>query len=92
MSTFENRGGDIRNLAKQLVLEYLHNHPDGHSGHPGVKQAEVARGCGLVWGDYAKATNSNQQYWTVALLRELEAEAMVEQVRDGGPWRLCPQS
>lgn len=92
MSTFENRGGEVRNLAKQLVLEYLHSHPDGHSGHLGVKQAEVARACGLVWGDYPKATNSNQQYWTVALLRELEVEEIVEQVRDGGPWRLCPQS
>ena len=41
----------------------------------------VARECGLVWGDYAKATTSNQWHWTVALLRELEAEEVVEQVR-----------
>ena len=92
MSTFENRGEDIRNQAKQLVVEYLRSHPDGHSGHLGVRQAEVARACGLVWGDYAKATPSNQWYWTVALLRELEGEEVVEQVGDRGPWRLRPQS
>ena len=92
MSTFNSSGGDTRNQAKQLVLEYLRSHPDGHGGHPGVRQAVVARECGLVWGDYAKATTSNQWHWTVALLRELEAEEVVEQVRDGEPWRLCSQS
>lgn len=54
----------------------------------GVKQAEVFRLSGLDWGEKRKATSSNQQYWVVALLRELEDEGLVEQVEEKGPWRL----
>lgn len=38
--------------------------------------------------DYPKAPSTQQQYWAVALLRELESEGMVEQVEEKGPWRL----
>lgn len=39
-------------------------------------------------GDYPKAPSTQQQYWAVALLHELESEGMVEQVEEKGPWRL----
>jgi hypothetical protein len=42
----------------------------------------------LDWGDYPNATSSNQQYWVVALVRELEAEGKVERISESGPWRL----
>ncbi|MFM2716994.1 hypothetical protein AB8T41_16310 [Klebsiella pneumoniae] len=44
--------------------------------------------CGFDWGAKPKATSSNQQYWVVALLRELEEDGLVEQIKESGPWRL----
>ena len=54
----------------------------------GMKQAEIFRECGFDWGGYEKATSTHQQYWIVALLRELEAEDKVEQLKSSGHWRL----
>lgn len=71
-----------------IVLDYMeHNSvcaPDGE----GIKQAQVFRDCGLDWGSYDKATSSNQQYWVVALLRELEAQKILEQDSSSRQWRL----
>ena len=52
--------------------------PDCSSFSRGLKQAEIFRACGLDWGEYPNATSSNQQYWLVALLRELELEGKVK--------------
>lgn len=57
-------------------------------GQAGMKQSEIFRRCGFDWGSYPNATSSNQQYWLVALLRELEAEGVVERLPRSGPWRL----
>ena len=54
-----------------------------------MTQASIFRECGFDWGNYPVATSSNQQYWVVAILRELEKEGKVEQVYKHGPWRLC---
>jgi hypothetical protein len=88
MTDFELRGSELRAQAKALVLEYFRSRPEGRPGREGIRQAQVFHGCGLGWGEYSKATSSNQQYWVVALLRELEAERHIEQVAERGPWRL----
>lgn len=87
MSTFVDRGAQIRREAKSLVIEFLNSHPDAGPKGIGVKQAEIFRACGFDWGAYPKATSSNQQYWIVALLRELQASGEVIQVSESGPWR-----
>ncbi|NJO52613.1 MAG: hypothetical protein HC840_28015 [Leptolyngbyaceae cyanobacterium RM2_2_4] len=88
MSIFLKRGEEIRSSAKELVLDLMTSsaicQPDG----AGMKQAEIFRECGLDYGDYPSATSSNQQYWVVAILRELEAENKIERVSSSGPWRL----
>ena len=84
MNKFQHQGAELRNRAKELALSVLKTHPDAQN----VKQAEVFRLSGLDWGEKRKATSSNQQYWVVALLRELEEEGLVEQIEDRGPWRL----
>lgn len=88
MNELQKQGFDLRVKAKELALLALEKHPDGCRHGKGVKQAEVFRLCGLDWGDYPKAPSTQQQYWAVALLRELESEGAVEQVEEKGPWRL----
>lgn len=88
MREFEEHGRTIRWMAKRLISEYMASSSDCQPGRQGLKQAEIFRACGLDWGDYPQATSSNQQYWVVALLRELEKESRIERVSDGGPWRL----
>ena len=88
MGRYVDRGNQIRAQAKKLVLDYMHSDAECQIDAAGRKQSELSRQCGLGWGDYPKATGSNQQYWVVALLRELENEGEVEQVNPSGPWRL----
>lgn len=88
MSQFEDDGKTIRNSAKALVLRFMQSTALCQPGAEGMKLARISRECGLDWGDYPKATSSNQQYWVVALVRELESEGKVERVSDSGPWRL----
>ncbi len=85
MNKFQHQGAELRNRAKELALSVLKTHPDAQKNGNGVKQAEVFRLSGLDWGEKRKATSSNQQYWVVALLRELEEEGLVEQIEDRGP-------
>ena len=49
---------------------------------------QLFRMCGFDWGEYEKATSSNQQYWIVALVRELEAEGELERDLKTKHWRL----
>jgi len=88
MTEYETRGNEIRHLSKTLVLHFMQATPSCHPGNEGMKLAQIFRECGFDWGEYKNATSSNQQYWVVALVRELEAEGKVERVSESGPWRL----
>jgi hypothetical protein len=88
MDDFESRGNQVRISAKQLIFEFLRSNDICQPGRSGMRLAEIFRRCGLDWGDYPNATSSNQQYWVVAIVRELEAEGKVERVTRSGPWRL----
>jgi hypothetical protein len=88
MKEFEIRGDRLRADAKALVLEFMHATNLCQSGSEGMRLSQIFRACGFDWGQYPKATSSSQQYWVVALVRELEAEGKVEQVCTSGPWRL----
>ena len=88
MSEYEVRGNEIRNLAKTLVLQFMQRHPDCRPNESGLKLAEIFRLCGFDWGEYQHATSSNQQYWIVALVRELEKEGKVQRIPDTKHWKL----
>jgi len=88
MDDFKKRGHRIRKDAKQLVLDLMNSDHRCEVSGPGMRQAEIFRECGFDWGNYPKATSSNQQYWVVALLKGLEGEGGVEQIKPSGPWRL----
>lgn len=88
MDDFESRGRSIRSEAKRLVLDFMRSRPEARPGREGIRQAQIFRSCGFSWGDHKNATSSNQQYWVVGLLRELESDGLIERVAAGGPWRL----
>ena len=88
MSTFEERGAELRAGAKTILLDFMAGTPECQPGAVGLRLATLFRSCGFDWGSYPKATSSNQQYWIVALMKELEREGLVEQVSPSGPWRL----
>ena len=88
MNDFEARGSAIKASAKQLVVDFMQSTDVCQRGHEGMRLAQIFRACGFDWGDRPNATSSNQQYWIVALVRQLEAEGRVERVSESGPWRL----
>jgi hypothetical protein len=88
MSNFEIIGENIRNQAKQLILDLMKSSPDYSSDGEGIRTSQIFKSCGLDWGDYPKAKSTNQQYWVVAAIRELESEGFVERISESGPWRL----
>ncbi len=88
MKAFEERGNRLRAEAKAIVYEFMRASALCQPGREGMRLAPIFRACGFDWGEYEKATSSNQQYWVVALMRELEAEGKVERVSESGPWRL----
>lgn len=85
---YVSKGTELRLAIKELVFNYMKNSPDCAVYADGLKQAEIFRQCGLDWGEYPNATSSNQQYWIVALLRELEFEGKVQRDVDSKKWRI----
>ena len=85
---FVTRGNNLRAEAKALVYDFMKSSDICQPDKEGMRLSPIFRACGLDWGDRKKATSSNQQYWVVALMRELEAEGKVERVSKSGPWRL----
>jgi hypothetical protein len=88
VKAFEERGNRLRAEAKAIVYEFMRASALCQPGREGMRLAPIFRACGFDWGEYEKATSSNQQYWVVALMRELEAEGKVERVSESGLWRL----
>jgi hypothetical protein len=88
MKEFEERGRTLRLAAKELVLEYLQASDVCQPGGEGERLSQIFRACGFDWGEHPNATSSNQQYWIVAAMRELESAGKVERVSKSGPWRL----
>lgn len=82
------QGAELRRMAKELVFDYMKTNDDCAPFSYGMKQAELFRACGLDWGEYPNATSSNQQYWIVALLRELEHEGKVCRDPVSKRWRI----
>ena len=85
---YVSKGTELRLAIKELVFDYMKNSPDCAVSADGLMQAEIFRQCGLDWGEYSNATSSNQQYWIVALIRELESEGKVQRDVDSKKWRI----
>ena len=88
MDNFKEKGKALRNTAKEIVIEYMNQNPSCQKISEGIRLSELFRNCGFDWGEYENATSSNQQYWVVALIRELEEEGKVERL-ESKKWRIC---
>lgn len=88
MTKFEILGENIRYQTKELILNYMKQDENSQENGEGIKLAELFRACGLDWGEQPNATSSNQQYWLVALMRDLENEGKVERDLRSKKWRL----
>ncbi len=85
---YKEIGNYLRNCYKKLVYDFMKSKEICQSYSDGMKQADIFRDCGMDWGDKANSTSSNQQYWTVAILRELEEENIIQRDNDTKKWRL----
>ena len=72
MQSFKSQGEQIRKNAKNLVFQFMKDTKSCQAGKEGMKLAQIFKACGFDWGNQKKATSSSQQYWVVALVRELE--------------------
>lgn len=88
MTKHFSEGKKLRLQVKNLVYDFMSNSSECSASSEGMKQAEIFRACGLDWGDYPNATSSNQNYWIVALLRELEMEGKVTRDINSKKWRI----
>lgn len=84
-----SEGKNLRLQIKNIVYDYMCNSAECSCFSNGMKQAEIFRACGLDWGEYPNATSSNQQYWIVALLRELETEGKVKRDPTTKKWTVA---
>lgn len=47
MIEFENRGKELRNITKSLIIDYMNATPSCQSGSEGMRLAEIFRNCGF---------------------------------------------
>lgn len=87
MEEYKICGKKIREDSKALVLDFMLSSVECQKDSDGVKLSELFRACGFDWGEYPNATSSHQQYWCVALARELEKENKIERLASK-KWRL----
>lgn len=85
---FRQSGYYLRKNSKEVVMDYMKSKEECTHDATGIKLAEIFRACGFDWGNYQNASSTNQQYWVIALMRELEKEDKVQ--RDAGTnlWKL----
>lgn len=88
MTDYEAKGKNIKSESKTLILDFMKDTINCHVNGEGMKLAEIFRKCGFDWGTYENATSSNQQYWVVALMRELEYEGLVKRDPETKKWKL----
>lgn len=71
-------GTELRKQIKELVNNFIEINTRGLDNNSGLTTADIFRKCGLDWGNHENATSSQQQFWIVALLRELESEGKIK--------------
>lgn len=85
---YNTSGNELKLKIKDLVFEFMKNSYECKPSGEGLKQADIFRCCGLDWGNQENATSSNQQYWVVGLLRQLEIENKVVRDLNTKKWKL----
>lgn len=77
----KKEGTALRHKIKEPCFNFIKNETSPKDCK-GLKTAEIFRKCGLDWGDQTNATTSQQQFWLVGGLRELEKENRIAMDQD----------
>ena len=77
---FETQGCDLRVKAKKLTLDFMRSKSSEYES--GFRTADIFNSCGFNWGDYDSTKSTQQQYWVVAVLRELERDGEVKRLHN----------
>ena len=85
---FKKKGEELRNEFKNLIYEYMCSKEIMFKYGEGMRQADIFRNCGMDFGEKPNCTSSNQQYYIVAILRELEEEGKVKRDETTKKWLL----
>ena len=85
---FKKKGEELRNEFKNLIYEYMCSKEIMFKYGEGMRQADIFRNCGMDFGEKPNCTSSNQQYYIVAILRELEEERKVKRDEITKKWML----
>lgn len=86
--SFKSKDEHLRMDFKNLVFDYMSNQISCSKYGSGMRQSEIFRECGMDWGEKQNCTSSNQQYWIVAILRELEEDNKIQRDNETKKWRL----
>jgi hypothetical protein len=77
---FEKEGRYLQVRAKDLVLDFMQSKFNEYK--KGFRTSDIFNKCGFDWGDYESTKSTQQQYWVVALLRELEHEGKIKRLNN----------
>ncbi|MGE0021040.1 MAG: hypothetical protein AB7S72_15310 [Draconibacterium sp.] len=88
MEKYSKEGTELRYIIKNLIMRFIKDSPECKSNAEGLRQTVIFRECGMDWGNKRKATSTNQQYWVIAALCELEEEGLIIQDLTNNKWRL----
>lgn len=85
---FVQKGNELREEFKKLVIDFMNSKEICDKNNTGIKQSEIFYNCGMNWGDKPNCTSSQQQYWVVAILRQLQEDGIVQRDDETKKWRL----
>ena len=85
---FKKRGEELRDELKNLIYDYMCSKEIMFKYGEGMRQSEIFYNCGMDFGEKENCTSSNQQYYIVAILRELEEEGKVRRDKITKKWFL----
>ncbi len=61
MIQYENRDNEVGKFVKSLMYDFMQSIPKCQANAERMRLAEIFRKCDFDWGDYLKATSSNQR-------------------------------
>lgn len=73
---------------KRVVLRFMQIYPDCGVKGQGLAQTAIFDACGFNWGHYTDAPESDQEYWFLACLKDLEKDKVIGQDKTTKKWRL----
>ena len=88
MENFIKKTNQLKIEFKNLISDFISNNENCKSDNLGLKQAEIFRLCNMGFGNQKNCTESQQVFYLVAILRELEKEGKITRDPITKKWKL----